>query len=195
MKAIVICECTGRVREALRRYGVDAISCDLRMNQNPNGPHIQGDCRNLDLSPYQLVIFHPPCTHLSASGAHAFKHKRRDGRQDEAVRFFMWGALLPNEHVAVENPIGIMSSIWREADQIIQPWMFGEGECKATCLWLKNLPPLEPTEIVKGRRQSIHKMSGSRPGRGAIRSETFMGIAEAMGKQWSNPKNFQQELF
>jgi site-specific DNA-cytosine methylase len=132
---------------------------------------------------WDLLIAHPPCDHLSVSGARWFKEKRADGRQGKAVEFFMELIRAPIERIAVENPIGIMSTLYRKPDQIIQPWQFGHGETKATCLWLKNLPKLEPTNIVDGREARIHKMPPSKD-RGKLRSITYQGIADAMAEQW-----------
>ena len=131
-----------------------------------------------------MIIAFPPCTHLAVSGARWFKEKWKDGRQQQGIDFFMAIANAPCKQTAIENPIGIMSTVWRKPDQIIQPWMFGHGETKATCLWLKNLPLLKPTNIVINREQKIWKMSPS-PERSKLRSKTYPGIAEAMANQWS----------
>jgi hypothetical protein len=129
------------------------------------------------------MIAHPPCTHLSVSGARHFAEKRQDGRQQAAASFFMMLARAPIPRIAIENPVCIMSGLWRKPDQIIQPWQFGHGETKATCLWLKGLPKLRPTSIVEGREARIHKMPPSED-RWKLRSTTFAGIAEAMADQW-----------
>ncbi len=131
------------------------------------------------------MIGHPPCTHLSVSGARHFEEKRADGRQQEAIDFFLALAHAPIPRIAIENPVCIMSSVWREPDQIIQPWQFGHGETKATCLWLKGLPPLVPTNIVAGREPRVHMMPPG-PDRWKERSRTFEGVAQAMAAQWSN---------
>ena len=160
------------------------MSCDLLPTDAP-GPHYQGDVRDVLDYPWDLMIAHPPCTHLSVSGARHFEAKRMDGRQQAAVSFFMMLAKADIPMIAIENPVCIMSSMWRKPDQTIQPWMFGHGETKATCLWLKNLPPLQPTEIVEGRENRIHRMPPSED-RWKLRSETYQGIANAMAEQWGN---------
>jgi len=134
---------------------------------------------------WELMVAHPPCTHLAVSGAAHFEEKRRDGRQEEAIRFFMALVGAPIPRIAIENPVCIMSSVWREPDQIIQPWQFGHGETKATCLWLKGLPPLLPTKVVAGREPRVHRMSPG-PDRWKERSRTYEGIAEAMAYQWGD---------
>jgi hypothetical protein len=138
--------------------------------------------------PWDLAIFHPACTHLAVSGARHFKEKRMDGRQQAAVSFFMRIINRSTEipMTSIENPISIMSRLYRKPDQIIQPWMFGHGETKATCLWLKRLPVLKPTNPVEGREDRIHKMPPSEH-RWKDRSRTYQGIADAMAEQWSNP--------
>lgn len=160
------------------------MSCDLLPTDAP-GPHYQGDLFDVIDYPWDLMIAHPPCTHLSVSGSRHFEAKRMDGRQQSAVSFFM-RIVRQSAHiqkVAIENPVCIMSSLYRKPDQIIQPWMFGHGETKATCLWLKGLPLLHPTNIVEGREARIHRMPPS-PDRWKERSKTFSGIAEAMAIQW-----------
>jgi len=129
------------------------------------------------------MIAHPPCTHLSVSGAKHFTAKKLDGRQQSAISFFMMLATADIPKIAIENPVCIMSSLWRKPDQLIQPWQFGHGETKATCLWLKGLPPLKPTNIVDGRESRIHRMPPS-PDRWKERSKTFQGIAAGMADQW-----------
>jgi hypothetical protein len=182
VRVLVACEYSGVVRDAFIARGHDAISCDLLPTEKP-GPHYRGDVRNLLDYPFDLMIAHPPCTHLSVSGARHFEAKKLDGRQHEAVAFFMTLARSPIPHIAIENPVCIMSGLWRKPDQIIQPWQFGHGETKATCLWLKGLPTLQPTNIVEGREQRIWKLPPSED-RWKIRSATFVGIAEAMADQW-----------
>lgn len=184
MKVLIACEYSGTVREAFRKRGFDAWSCDLLPTEIP-GQHIQGDVLKILGDGWDLIIAHPPCTHLAVSGARHFEVKRADGRQQEAIEFFMAMVNAPARHVAVENPVCIMSSIYRKADQTIQPWMFGHGETKATCLWLKNLPRLKPTNIVPGREQRIHLMPPV-PDRWKERSRTFQGIADAMAQQWGD---------
>jgi len=182
MKVLVACEYSGRVRDAFIARGHDAISCDLLPTESP-GPHYQGDVFDIINDGFDLMIAHPPCTHLAVSGARYFAEKRADGRQQEAIVFFMRLASADIPMIAIENPICIMSSIWRKPNQIIQPWQFGHGETKATCLWLKNLPLLIPTNIVSGRENRIHKLPPSSD-RWKLRSITFQGVADAMASQW-----------
>lgn len=184
MKVLIACEYSGVVRDAFIKLGHDAISCDL-LPTDAFGPHYQGDVRDLMDYPFDLMIAHPPCTHLSVSGARHFAEKRMDGRQQSAVSFFMMLAKSDIPMIAIENPVCIMSSIYRKPDQVIQPWQYGHGETKATCLWLKSLPLLQPTNIVEGREQRIHKMPPSAD-RWKERSKTFQGIADAMANQWGN---------
>lgn len=191
MKVLIGCEYSGRVRDAFIRGGHEAMSCDLLPTDAP-GPHYQGDLRDVLDYPWDLAIFHPPCTHLSVSGARHFESKRMDGRQQSAVSFFMMLAKADIPMIAIENPVCIMSSMWRKPDQTIQPWMFGHGETKATCLWLKNLPPLRPTEVVEGRENRIHRMPPSED-RWKLRSETYHGIANAMAEQWGNLFSLRRE--
>jgi site-specific DNA-cytosine methylase len=181
MKVLIACEFSGIVREAFRARGHDAWSCDLLPTDIP-GQHIQDDVLN-HLDGWDLIIGHPPCDNLAVSGARWFPEKRADGRQDASARFFMTVAGAACDRVALENPVGIMSRLFRKPDQIIQPWQFGHGETKATCLWLKNLPKLIPTNIVSGREPRCHHAS-PRPDRWKIRSRTYQGIADAMAKQW-----------
>lgn len=194
LRVLVACEYSGAVRDAFLARGHEAMSCDL-LPTDVDGPHYCGDVRDVMDYPWDLMIAHPPCTHLSVSGAKHFQEKRKDGRQQSAVSFFMMLARSPIPRIAIENPVCIMSSIWRKPDQIIQPWQFGHGETKATCLWLKNLPKLEPTEIVEGREQRIFKMPPSAD-RWKLRSATYTGIAQAMADQWSDSRmnsNFNQQ--
>lgn len=184
MKVLIACEYSGRVRDAFIGGGHEAMSCDLLPTDAP-GPHYHGDVFDVIDYPWDLMIAHPPCTDLAVSGARHFESKRMDGRQQASASFFMAlyrrAAHIPM--VAIENPVCIMSSLWRKPDQIIQPWMFGHGETKATCLWLKGLPLLRPTNVVEGREQRIHLMPPSAD-RWKLRSETYAGIADAMAKQW-----------
>lgn len=184
MRVLVACEYSGTVRDAFIRCGHDAMSCDILPTDYP-GPHYQGSLFDVIDYPWDIAIFHPPCTHLAVSGSRHFEAKRMDGRQQAAVSFFMSivrrSAHIPN--VAIENPVCIMSGLWRKPDQIIQPWQFGHGETKATCLWLKGLSPLVPTNVVDGRDDRIHKMPPS-PDRWKLRSTTYQGIADAMASQW-----------
>ena len=183
MKVLIACEFSGVVREAFRRQGHEAYSCDLLPTDTPSTSHLQCDVRGLDLSRYDLVIAHPPCTHLAVSGARWFKGKEKE--QEEALEFvkFFLNSEVPK--LALENPVSIISTRIRKPDQIIQPWQFGHGETKATCLWLKNLPLLSPTNIVEGREPKVHYASPS-PDRWKLRSKTYTGIAEAMASQWTN---------
>ena len=184
LRVLVACEYSGAVRDAFAALGHEAMSCDLLPTDEP-GPHYQGDVHDVLDYPWDLMIAHPPCTHLSVSGARHFAAKRMDGRQQSAVAFFMALARAPIPAIAIENPVCIMSSIYRKPDQVIQPWQFGHGETKATCLWLKGLPTLKPTKIVEGREARIHKIP-PRPDRWKERSKTFAGIAAAMADQWAN---------
>ena len=158
------------------------MSCDL-LPAEDGGWHYQGDVRDMLDETWDLMIAHPPCTHLSVSGARWFKDKVEE--QKEALQFVTMLMNAPISKICIENPISIISSRIRKPDQIIQPWMFGHGETKATCLWLKNLPKLEPTNIVEGREARIHKMPPS-PNRWKERSRTYKGIAEAMAQQWGS---------
>lgn len=182
MKVLVACEFSGTVRDAFTKAGHIAWSCDILPSEKP-GLHHQGDVLEILEAGWDLMIAHPPCTHLAVSGARHFEAKRKDGRQQEAIDFFMKLATAHIPMIAVENPVCIMSSLWRKPDQIVQPWQFGHGETKATCLWLKNLPKLEATNIVDGREARIHKMPPSAD-RWKERSRTFQGIADAMAQQW-----------
>jgi hypothetical protein len=180
MKVLVACEFSGIVRDAFAAKGHDAWSCDLLDTERP-GPHIVGDVLEILGDNWDLMIAHPPCTYLAVSGARWMKD--RPAQILDALIFVreLMGAPIPR--IAIENPISIISSRIRKPDQIIQPWMFGHGETKATCLWLKNLPTLRPSNIVEGREARIHKMHPS-PDRWRERSRTFPGIASAMADQW-----------
>lgn len=184
MRTLIACEYSGRVRDAFIKAGHEAMSCDLLPTDAP-GPHYQGDVRDVLDYPWDLMIAHPPCTHLAVSGARHFAAKRASGAQDEALDFvrMLMGCDIPV--IAIENPISIISSRIRKPDQIVQPWQFGHGETKATCLWLKGLPLLVPTNIVEGREARIHKMPPSAD-RWKKRSETYQGIADAMAAQWGS---------
>lgn len=184
MKVLIACEYSGVVRDAFIAKGHDAMSCDLLPTDVP-GPHYQGNVLDVLNYPWDLMIAHPPCTHLSVSGARHFAAKRMDERQQSAVSFFMTLANATIPRIAIENPVCIMSSLWRKPDQVIQPWQFGHGETKATCLWLKGLPPLVPTNVVEGREARIHRMPPSED-RWKLRSETYSGIAQAMADQWGD---------
>jgi site-specific DNA-cytosine methylase len=180
MKVLIACEYSGTVRDAFIAQGHDAISCDLLSTDAP-GPHYQGDVRDILNDGFDLMIAHPPCTHLAVSGARWFKDKQEE--QAEALDFVRLLLSAPIDKIALENPISIISSRIRKPNQIIQPWQFGHGETKATCLWLKNLPCLTPTNIVEGREAKVHRMSPG-PGRWKLRSTTYKGIAQAMAEQW-----------
>lgn len=180
MKVLIACEYSGAVRDAFIRQGHEALSCDLLPTDVP-GPHYQGDVLDIINDGWDLMIAHPPCTHLAVSGARWFKEKQQE--QKEALEFVRVLLDAPIPKIALENPISIISSRIRKPDQIIQPWQFGHGETKATCLWLKNLPKLTPTNIVDGREPRVHMMPPS-PDRWKERSKTYAGIAEAMATQW-----------
>jgi len=185
MKVGILCEFSGIVRDAFIREGHEAISCDLLPSDSDFGPHIIGDCLEQDWSSFDLLICHPPCTHLAVSGARWFKDKQKE--QQEALEFVKKLMNLPVYKIVIENPVSIISSKIKKPDQVIQPWQFGHGETKATCLWLKNVPLLQPTLIVDGREHKIHKMSPGKD-RWKKRSLTYTGIAEAMAKQWGKIK-------
>jgi site-specific DNA-cytosine methylase len=190
VKVLIACEYSGTVRDAFLKLGHEAMSCDLLPTDVP-GPHYQGDVRDVLDYPWDLMIAHPPCTHLSVSGARHFEVKRLDGRQQAAASFFLMLAKAQIPRIAIENPVCVMSSLWRRPDQTIQPWQFGHGETKATCLWLKCLLPLEPTDIVDGREPRVHRMSPG-PDRWKERSRTFSGIGQAMAMQWGSGMYPQQ---
>jgi len=181
-KVLVACEYSGTVRDAFIALGHDAMSCDL-LPTDAEGPHYQGNVFDVINDGWDIMIAHPPCTHLAVSGARHFAAKKASGVQDEALAFVQALMDAPINCIAIENPISIISSKIRKPDQIIQPWQFGHGETKATCLWLKNLPNLIPTDIVEGRSDRIHKMPPS-PLRWKLRSTTYKGIAKAMAQQW-----------
>ena len=180
MKVLIACEFSGIVREAFAKRGHDATSCDLLPTEIP-GKHYQGNVLDIIGDGWDLMIAHPPCTHLAVSGARWFKDKQFE--QAAALRF-VWKLMIADiPRIAIENPVSIISSRIRKPDQIIQPWQFGHGETKATCLWLKTLPLLKPTIIVNGRENRIHKMPPSE-NRWRERSRTYQGIADAMAEQW-----------
>jgi len=191
-KALIACEESQAVTKEMRALGIEAYSCDIKPCSGGHPEwHIQGDVIPLLEEEWDLIIAFPPCTHLAASGAKWFEQKRKDGRQQQGIDFFMRFANAKCERVAIENPVGIMSSVWRKPDQIIQPWMFGHPEIKATCLWLKNLPKLQPTNNVKelfdslpkNKQQRLHYLPPSKE-RATLRSKTFLGVAKAMASQW-----------
>lgn len=181
MRVLVACEFSGVVRRAFRARGHDAWSCDLLPAEDGDPHHFEGDVLARLGDGWDLMIAHPPCTHLAVSGARWFKDKR----EEQAAALAFARALLdaPIPRIALENPISVISSHIRKPDQIIQPWQFGHGETKATCLWLKGLPPLIPTNVVEGREARVHRMPPG-PDRWKERSRTFPGIAEAMAEQW-----------
>jgi site-specific DNA-cytosine methylase len=191
MKVLIACEFSGTVRGTFRGRGHNAWSCDLLPS---HGRHFQTNVLELlkNVRDWDMMIAFPPCTHLAVSGARYFKQKREDGRQQEAIDFFMQLANADIPKIAIENPIGIMSSQWRKPDQIIQPWQFGHPESKATCLWLKGLPPLVPTGILdtptsgywSNQTKSGQNKLGPSPDRWKKRSITYRGIALAMAEQW-----------
>ena len=182
MKVLVACEYSGRVRNAFAKLGHEAISCDLLPSETP-GRHYQGNVFDIIDDGWDLMIAHPPCTDLAVSGARHFKEKIADGRQDAALDFVrrLLAADIPK--ICLENPVSIISTRIKKPSQIIQPWMFGHGETKTTCLWLKGLPKLVPTSIVEGRVPRVHHMPPS-PARWKDRSRTYQGIADAMANQW-----------
>ena len=180
MRVLIACEYSGTVRDAFIHQGHEAMSCDLLPTDAP-GPHYQGDVFDIINNGWDLMIAHPPCTHLAVSGARWFKDKKVE--QAEAIDFFMRLVNASIPKIAIENPVCIMSTKYRKPDQVIQPWQYGHGETKATCLWLKNLPLLTPTNIVEGREARVHRMPPSAD-RWKKRSETYQGIAAAMASQW-----------
>jgi hypothetical protein len=182
VRVLVACEFSGRVRDAFRALGHDAMSCDLLPSDRP-GPHYQGDVLDVLEDGWDLMVAHPPCTDLAVSGARHFAAKRATGQQRNALDFVELLLNAPIERIALENPVSIISTAIRRPDQIIQPWQFGHGETKATCLWLKGLRPLTPTEVVPGRAAIVHRMPPG-PDRWKRRSATYLGIASAMAQQW-----------
>ena len=180
MRVLVACEYSGAVRDAFAARGHYAMSCDLLPTEVP-GPHHEGDVRDVLSDGWDLMVAHPPCTHLAVSGARWFKDKLQE--QAEALDFVRMLMAAPIERIALENPISIISSRIRKPDQIIQPWQHGHGETKATCLWLQGLPKLQPTNVVDGREARVHRMPPG-PDRWKERSRTFHGIAAAMAEQW-----------
>lgn len=195
MRVLVACEFSGIVAQAFRDAGHDAWSCDIIPSELCDGTpkqhklrdgdccgHIIGDVLDiLEPGMWDLMIAHPPCTHLCVSGARWFETKQVEQRK--AIYFFKALANAPVPKIAIENPVGVMSTLWRKPDQYIQPWEHGHGETKKTGLWLKGLPLLKPSNIVKGREARIHHMSPG-PNRGKERSRFYPGIAEAMADQW-----------
>ena len=190
MRVLIACEYSGRVRDEFLKLGHEAMSCDL-LPTDAAGPHYQGDVRDVLDYPWDMMIAHPPCTDLAVSGAAWFAKKRMAGQQQASASFFMMLAKSDIPKIVIENPVCVMSSLWRKPDQTIQPWMFGHMEQKATCLWLKNTPPLAPTNVVKeqmmllpkNQRERLHYLPPSED-RWKLRSETYLGIAQAMASQW-----------
>lgn len=181
VRVLVACEFSGTVREAFRARGHEAWSCDLLPSDRP-GPHIVGDARGVAYqSGWDLMIFHWPCTDMAVSGARWFHLKRVEQAQAVADFILMMGAPIPR--IAGENPVSVLSTKYRKPDQIIQPWQFGHGETKTTCLWLKGLPKLVPTNIVEGREARVHRLPPTAD-RWKLRSITPQGIADAMAAQW-----------
>lgn len=180
MRVLVACEFSGRVRDAFLAKGHDAMSCDF-LPTEAEGPHYQGDVMEIIDDGWDLILAHPPCTHLAVSGARWWKDKRQE--QADALMFVRMLMAAHSDRIAIENPIGAISTAIRRPDQIIHPWQFGHGETKATCLWLKGLKKLKPTDIVEGREARVHRMPPS-PNRWKERSRTYQGIAAAMAEQW-----------
>lgn len=202
MKVLIACEFSGTVRDAFIKAGHNAMSCDIEPTDTP-GPHYQGDMFDIVNDGWDMMIAFPPCTHLACSGAKHFAQKRTDGRQQQGIDFFLKVVNADIPKIAVENPVGIMSSIYRKPDQIIQPWQFGHEAQKNTCLWLKNLPLLQHTNVVgkgsfyiskTGKKMPTwshdvadsngKKIGYNTPEIKKIRNKTFQGIADAMAKQW-----------
>lgn len=191
-KVLIACEESQAVTKEMRALGIEAYSCDIEPCSGGHPEwHIQGDVTPLLEQEWDMIIAFPPCTHLAVSGAALFEQKRKDGRQQQGIDFFMLFANAKCTRVAIENPVGVMSSIWRKPDQIIQPWMFGHPETKATCLWLKGLPKLIETENVKEQMLALPRNKAMRlhylppsPQRAKLRSKTFLGVARAMATQW-----------
>ena len=184
MKILVACEESQAVTIEFRKNGHEAYSCDVDPCSGGKPEwHLQKKVEKILNRKWDMVLAFPPCDHLAVSGARWFEEKRKDGRQQKGIDFFMMFANLDCSKVAIENPIGIMSTLWRKPEQIVQPWQFGHGETKSTCLWLKGLPKLKPTEIVEGRRQRVWAMPETKQ-RPKLRSKTYEGIAKAMAEQW-----------
>ena len=182
MKVLVACEYSGRVRDAFTAKGHDAISCDL-LETEVLGKHYKGDIKDIIYDGFDLMIAHPPCTHLAVSGSRHFWRKEKE--QKEALDFVRFLMDAPIKRWCLENPVSVISSRIRPSDQTIQPYMFGHGETKATCFWLKNLPLLKPTKYVEGREPKVW-LEPPGPDRWKNRSRTYQGIADAMAEQWGD---------
>jgi len=208
MRVLVACEYSGAVRDEFIKLGHDAMSCDLLPTDVP-GPHYEGDVFDIINDGWDLMIAFPPCTHLALSGSQWFEQKRKDGRQQEAIEFVKALMLAPIDKIAIENPMGVIPTYIKPYDQVIQPYEFGDPFQKSTCLWLKNLPKLTPTNIVekgefvewiskKGKKKRMAKWFidalKEKDLRWKIRSQTFPGIAKAMADQWSKPGLIQGKL-
>ena len=208
MKVLVACEYSGAVRDEFIKLGHDAMSCDLLPTDVP-GPHYEGDVFDIINDGWDLMIAFPPCTHLALSGSQWFEQKRKDGKQQEALEFVKSLMLAPIDKIAIENPMGVIPTYIKPYDQVIQPYEFGDPFQKSTCLWLKNLPKLTPTNIVekgefvewiskKGKKKRMAKWFidalKEKDLRWKIRSQTFPGIAKAMADQWSKPGLIQGKL-
>lgn len=194
MEILIACEYSGITRRAFKKLGHNVISCDLLQSEDNSPDHYQGDIRDLIAQHWDLMIAHPPCTDLAVSGSRWFKEKIEDGRQAAALEFVRMLMDADIDKICLENPISVISTKVRKPDQIIQPWMFGHTETKATCLWLKGLPKLRETDNVKiqtmalpiNKRSRIHYMTPG-PDRWKERSRTFTGIADAFANQWGTP--------
>ena len=183
MRVLIACEYSGRVRDAFRAHGHDAWSCDLLPCEADSAYHLQQPVQGVLSQGWDLMVAHPPCTHLAVSGSRHFHRKQRE--QAEALDFVRLLMDAPIPRWCIENPVSVISSVIRPPDQIIQPWEYGHGEVKATCLWLRNLPKLTPTNCVEGREERVHLMPPG-PDRWKERSRTYQGVADAMGAQWGN---------
>lgn len=193
MKVLVACEYSGRVRDAFEQRGHDAVSCDLLPTET-QGNHYQGDVRDILTDEWDLMVAHPPCTYLSSAGNAHLKQRGRAELREAAVGFVMMLAAADIPRICIENPVGYLNRVWRKPDQIIQPYFFGESAMKTTCLWLKNLPKLRPTQMLEKPQplyyrkdgKAIHYTEGMRGGkdRAKERARTFKGIADAMAEQW-----------
>lgn len=197
-RVLVACEESQAVTIEFRKLGHEAYSCDIEPCSGGHPEwHLQQDVTPLLEQDWNLIIAFPPCTHLAVSGAAWFEQKRKDGRQQQGIDFFMLFANAKCTRIAIENPVGIMSNVWRKPDQIVQPYYFGDPFKKSTCLWLKNLPTLSPTNIVDEGEKVTFNSGKSMPKwysdafklppkeRAKVRSKTFPGIAKAMAEQWA----------